>query len=133
MRFIAIVLLYDVGAMWVRVVLCSCRWNFCLWLLLRLRHVGRCDGVRRVVVFCNYLLKKFSKLSKRLHLFVTNVSKWGTWVGFWRACVNLHAVMVAFPLTICMAFFRSVVKLYSVCDSFMCGVVCINGVAEIII
>ena len=36
-------------------------------------------------------------------------------------------------MTICMAFFHSVEKLYGVRDSFVCGVVCINGVASIMI
>ena len=36
-------------------------------------------------------------------------------------------------MTICMTFFHSVEKLYVVCDSFVCGVVCINGVASIMI
>ena len=53
--------------------------------------------------------------------------------GFWRACVNLRAAMVAFPWTICMAFFHIVGKLYSVRDSFVCGLVCIHGVAAIMI
>ena len=73
LRLIAVVVLDDVGMMWVRVVFWSFRQDFCLWLLSRLRHVGRCDGVGRVVIFRYCLLKKFGKLVKCFHLFVSDV------------------------------------------------------------
>ena len=65
MRLIAVVVLDDVGTMWVHVVFLRC--------LSRLRDVGKCDGVGRVVIFCYCLLKKFEKLVKCFHLFVSNV------------------------------------------------------------
>ena len=36
--------------------------GFVLWCLSRLRDVGSCDGVRRVVTFCYCLMKKFGEL-----------------------------------------------------------------------
>ena len=73
LRLIAVVVLNDVGMMWVRVIFLKCRLDMWLWRLSRLRDGGRCDGVGRVVIFRYCLLKKFSKLVKCFHLFVSDV------------------------------------------------------------
>ena len=51
LRLIAVVVLDDVGTMGVCVMFLKCRLDMWLWRLSRLRYVGRCDGVRRVVNF----------------------------------------------------------------------------------
>ena len=89
MRLIAVVLLDDVGTMWVRVMFLKCRLDMWLWRLSRLRDGGRCDGVGCVVIFCYCLLKKFSELVKCFHLFDNGEAE----VRFWSACVISRAAM----------------------------------------
>ena len=66
LRLIAVVVLNDVGTMWVRVVFLSFHLDFCLWLLSRLRDVGRCNGVRRVVTFFLLTVEKVRKVGEVL-------------------------------------------------------------------
>ena len=73
LRLIAVVVLDDVGTMWVRVMFLKCRLDMWLWRLSRLRDGGRCDGVGRVVIFRDCLLKNFGELVKCFHLFVSDV------------------------------------------------------------
>ena len=73
LRLIDVVVLDDVGTMWVRVMFLKCRLDMWLWRLSRLRDGGRCDGVGRVVTFCHCLLKTFGEFVKCFHLFVSNV------------------------------------------------------------
>ena len=73
LKSIAVVVLDDVGTMWVRVMFLKCRLDMWLWRLLRLRDGGRCDGVGHVVIFRYCLLKKFGNLVKYFHLFVSDV------------------------------------------------------------
>ena len=61
------------------------------------RHSWRCDGVRRVVVFIQLLLKEFGELMKCFHFFLSPTFENGdAGEGFWRACVNSRAAMVEF-------------------------------------
>ena len=73
LSLISVVVLDDVGTMWVRVIFLKCHLDMWLWRLSRLRDGGRCDGVGRVVIFCYCLLKKFGELVKFFHLFVSDV------------------------------------------------------------
>ena len=73
LRLIAVIVLDDVGTMWVRVMFLKCRMDMWLWRLSRLRDGRRCNGVGRVVIFCYCLLKKFGELVKCFHLFVSDV------------------------------------------------------------
>ena len=51
LRLIVVVVLNDVGTMWVRVMFLKCFLDMWLWHLSRLRDGGRCDGFGRVVIF----------------------------------------------------------------------------------
>ena len=73
LTLIDVVILDDVGTIWVRVMFMKCRMDMWLWRLSRLRDGGRCDGIGRVVSFRYCLLKKFGKLLKCFHLFVSDV------------------------------------------------------------
>ena len=73
LRLIAVVVLDDVGTMWVRVMFLKCCLDMWFWRLSSFLDGGRCDGVGRVVIFCYFLLKKFGDLVKCFHLFVSDV------------------------------------------------------------
>ena len=62
LRLIYVVVLDDVGTIWVRVMFLKCRLDIWSWRLSRLRDGGRCDGVGLVVIFRYCLLKKFGEL-----------------------------------------------------------------------
>ena len=58
------------------------------------------------------------------------IMEWQGWDFGGRALIRVRRWW-RFLLTICMAFFHSVIKLYCIRDSFMCGAVCIHDVAAI--
>ena len=60
LRLIAVVVLNDVGTMWVRVMFLKCRLDMWLWRVLRLRDGGRCNKFGRVVIFSLLPVEKSS-------------------------------------------------------------------------
>ena len=66
LRLISVVVLDDVGTMWVRVMFLKCRLDMWVWRLSCLCDGGRCDGVGRVVIFRYCLLKKVWRVGEVL-------------------------------------------------------------------
>ena len=67
-----------------------------MWLLSRLRHVGRCDRVRRVVDF-SLLVEIVWQVDEVLPFVCLQCLRMERQVlRVWRACINLRLAMVEF-------------------------------------
>ena len=120
LRLISVVVLDDVGAMWVRVVRWSCCWDLCLGIFLRCRHFGRCDGVRCVFVFLSLLVEKVWRVDEGTSFVCLQCLRMGRQGKDFGGCVLICVWRWwHFPWMICMAFFRSVGKTLQ-CQKLVC-------------